>query len=112
MLACVYKERMRNMSTFITITGFFYDMKTNELDPDQIVILRKEPTNEYDKEAIMVLKEDLTKIGYVANSWKTQAKGTYSAGRLYDKMDNESRAKICFVSNEMVIAQFLEEDQD
>lgn len=98
------------MSIFITITGFYYDVETKELNPNQTVILRKEPTNTYDKEAIMVLKEDLTKIGYVANSWKTQAKGTYSAGRLYDKMENESQAKICFVTNEIVIAQLVEED--
>jgi len=45
--------------------------------------------------------------GYVANSIHTVAKGTYSAGRLYDKFDRIAYAKIWFITEKVAIAEFL-----
>jgi len=44
------------------------------------------------------------KIGYVANSVSTVARGTYSAGRIYDQLDEESKGEIRFVLEEAAIA--------
>lgn len=60
------------------------------------VQLRKDPNNAYDDEAIRVLDINGNDIGWVANSTRTVAQGTFSAGRVYDKLDDLSRAKIVF----------------
>lgn len=82
------------MEILLTLTGIDHYIDPEELEPDQEVILRKEPSNKKDKEAIAVYIKDTVKIGYVANSVYSVAKGTYSAGRLYDKVENESKAVI------------------
>lgn len=82
------------MEILLTLTGIEHHIDPEELEPNQEVILRKEPSNKKDKEAIAVYIKDTVKIGYVANSVYSVAKGTYSAGRLYDKVENESKAVI------------------
>ncbi len=85
------------MNIMFTITSIDYYHDTDELTVNQEIILRKEPTNKIDGEAIAVYTQDLKKIGYVANSVKTTAKGSYSAGRLYDKISFEENARILLV---------------
>lgn len=82
------------MEILLTLTGIDHYIDPEELEPNQEVILRKEPSNNKDKKAIAVYIKDTVKIGYVANSVYSVAKGTYSAGRLYDKVENESKAVI------------------
>lgn len=82
------------MEILLTLTGIDHYIDPEELEPNQEVILRKEPSNKKDKEAIAVYIKDTVKIGYVANSVYSVAKGTYSAGRLHDKVDNEAKAVI------------------
>lgn len=65
--------------------------------PDMKVKLVKEPDNEYDKEAIKVTMSGLGTIGYVANSPKTVIGESYSAGRLYDKIDDEAIGTVMYV---------------
>ena len=55
-------------------------------------MLKKEPDNKYDHEAIQVKVPGLGVIGYVANSVQTVLGESYSAGRLYDKIDDEAEA--------------------
>ena len=93
------------MEVYITITGLRYYIDELELKIGQELILKKEPDNKFDSEAIMVLKSDFTKIGYVAKSYKTQAKGTYSAGRIYDRIGDNVKAEIMFIIHETVIAR-------
>lgn len=50
--------------------------------------LIKDPDNEHDNEAIRAEMDGLGKIGYVANSPHTIVGESYSAGRLYDKIDD------------------------
>lgn len=82
------------MEILLTLTGIDHYIDPEELEPNQEVILRKEPSNKKDKEAIAIYIKDTVKIGYVANSVYSVAKGTYSAGRLYDKVENEAKAVI------------------
>lgn len=76
-----------------------------------IIKLVKEPENEYDAEAIRVELRYAGPSGYVANSVKTVAKGTYSGGRLYDKILKEDYGKVEFIVGETIIAKRLSNDE-
>jgi len=67
---------------FFTITGTKYRYGHEFLEPKMTVKLIKEPDNEFDAEAIKVEQEGLGQVGYVANSPRTVAGESYSAGRL------------------------------
>lgn len=76
-----------------------------------LVRLVKEPENDYDLEAIACESKYVGKTGYIANSAKTVTKGTMSAGRIYDKIDDISFCEVKFVSNDSVIAKVLTYEQ-
>ena len=76
---------------YFTVTGLHHYYGDSFLEKEMIVYLKKEKDNEYDKEAISVNLPGLGKIGYVANSPYTVLGESYSAGRLYDKMSEDSR---------------------
>ena len=57
------------------------------------IILRKQPDNHYDEEAILVLK-DGKEVGYAAAFYKIRKLGTYSAGRLLDKIPDTITATV------------------
>ena len=93
------------------------------LVPGNLVKLIKDKENPVDDEAIAIyadyecgctvgnIKSHMTtKIGWVCNSVGTKANGTYSAGRLYDKLSNErdNFAKVLYVKENCVIAEVLE----
>lgn len=92
---------------YITIQSFNKLHGTKPLVLDGIVKLVKEPTNKYDAEAIACEMRHFGKIGYVSNSVNTVAKGTMSAGRLYDKINDEYVAKIRFIIADHAIAEVL-----
>ena len=69
--------------------------------------LKKDHDNIYDDEAIAVYNRHDCKCGYVANSVTTVARGTYSAGRLYDKIDEESICVIRFILEDCIIAEIV-----
>lgn len=96
---------------YITITAFQKLHGTKPLKIDGIVKLVKEPDNKYDTEAIACEMRYFGKIGYVANSTNTVVKGTMSAGRLYDKINDEYFAKIKFIANQIAIAKVLTSDE-
>ena len=60
--------------------------------------LEKEPDNKYDPEAIQVKLKGMGKIGYVANSPYTVIGESMSAGRIYDKIDDQANAKVVAVT--------------
>ena len=77
-----------------------------------ILKLIKEPDNSHDSEAIRAEMRYAGKVGYLANSTHTVVRGTMSAGRLYDKIENDhGYAQVRFISKENVIARVLEEDE-
>ena len=78
---------------------------------DGIVKLVKEPENKYDTEAIACEMRYFGKIGYVANSTHTVVKGCMSAGRVYDKINDEYFAKIKFITHQEAIAKIMSSDE-
>ena len=61
------------------------------LKTGDILILKKDRNNQYDDEAIITYSMNGYKCGYVANSVHSVARGTYSAGRIYDLIEDEAR---------------------
>ncbi|HLS66227.1 MAG TPA: HIRAN domain-containing protein [Pseudogracilibacillus sp.] len=98
--------------TYATVVGMnFHDVKYKPKVDDSVILL-KDPKNEYDDEAIAVFTVHKEKLGYVANSTRTVAKGTYSAGRLYDKFDHYVVGVVQFIlRNEAIVEVMLEDAQ-
>lgn len=110
---------------FITVLD-----RDETLSVGDILCLKKEIDSAYDDEAIIAYRveaetleeidaetlKDITMLPeddlYVANSVRTVARGTYSAGRIYDKFDEKAFAKVIFVLKGCAICEFyLEQNQ-
>lgn len=96
---------------YITVTAFNNLHGDKALKLEGIVKLVKEPSNKYDSEAIACEMRHYGKIGYVANSTQTVVRGTMSAGRLYDKINDVYFAKIKFLKDSTAIAKVLTADE-
>lgn len=92
---------------FITITGMQHYYGLRPFVIGSVVQLVKEPDNEHDAEAIAVALPLIGKIGYVANSPRTVARGTYSAGRAYDRFARTCLAQVLFATHDSIIARLL-----
>jgi hypothetical protein len=104
------EKRLSKMTTFVTITGLQHHLEAPVL-PGALFKCIKEPQNKYDDEAIRVELPGVGKAGYIANQWRTVARGTYSSGRLYDKVGEVSFAEVKFSLGNTVICQVLEGDE-
>ncbi|MBQ6630462.1 MAG: HIRAN domain-containing protein [Methanobrevibacter sp.] len=98
---------MDKQELYTTIVGLNNYEGNKVFKIGSIVRLVKEPDNDYDLEAIACESRYVGKTGYIANSTKTVTKGTMSAGRIYDKIDNISFCEVKFVSKDSVIAKVL-----
>ncbi len=94
---------------FITINHLDDFDSTEFLRVGQELHLKKDHNNPYDDEAILVFDSREKKIGYVANSVSTVCRGTCSAGRVYDRFEEETDAVVRFVAGEsdFVIAEIV-----
>jgi len=97
---------------FITITGQSNFLGLRPYKVGRVVKLVKDKDNEHDEDAIRVELPFIDTIGYVANSTSTVYKGTFSAGRLYDKIGDEAFAQIMFVTHSSAIALILPPDTE
>lgn len=81
---------------FVTITGFknYFDSKPFRIGA--LVRCEKQPDNPYDSEAIRCTMPGLGTVGYIANSARTVAGGTMSAGRVYDKVPTKFYVRVMF----------------
>lgn len=97
------------MCCYVTINHLNDFDSTEFLRIGQEVRLQQDHSNAYDDEAIAVYTKLGKKIGYVANSVSTVCRGTYSAGRLYDRFAEETDAMVRFVAGEddFVIAEVV-----
>jgi hypothetical protein len=95
---------------FITITDQDSYLGLKPYKIGRVVKLVKDKDNDQDEDAIRVELPFIDTIGYVANSTSTVYKGTYSAGRLYDKIGDEAFAQIMFVTHSSAIALILPPD--
>lgn len=96
---------------FVTITGQNHYLGMKPYKVGRIVKLQKEPDNEYDETAIAVLLPYIDKVGFVANSTNTVFAGTYSAGRLYDRIGDCAYAQVMFITHSSIIARVLSEEE-
>lgn len=96
---------------FITINHIEEFCVGSDCRPGIRLKLEKDHSNPYDDEAIAVYRNNC-KFGYVANSVSTVCRGTYSAGRLYDRFEEEAECVIRFaaVENDFVIAEIYNEE--
>lgn len=93
--------------TFITITGADRFMGIEALRPNQTLKLVKDIDNNYDDESIKVIGESGATYGYVANSVYSVARGSHSAGYIYETFEKEVDCKVLFITNDIAIAQIL-----
>ncbi|WP_214480698.1 HIRAN domain-containing protein [Bacillus sp. SM2101] len=93
---------------FVTIVGAKYYDKSEYITVGEIVVLIKDYNNPYDDEAVEVYMPNVGKIGYIANSTRTVARGTRSAGRIYDTFGEYCLAKIMFVLQGSAIAEIVD----
>ncbi len=91
-------------SIYITINHLNDFTPVMNLKVGDILTLKKEPDNIYDDEAIATYTKDNFKCGYVANSVLTVARGSYSAGRVYDRIEDQTECILRFVIVESEIA--------
>ena len=96
---------MKNI--FITITGQNHYLGMKPFKVGRIVKIVKDVKNPHDDEAICVELPFIDTIGYVANSTNTVFAGTYSAGRLYEKIGEYAYAQVMFITHSSVIALVL-----
>ena len=97
---------------YITITGMEYYFGNKIFKVGDVISCEKEFDNDYDDEAIKVMMKTIGKVGYVGNSCRTVAKGTKSAGRIYDKVGDKFSVRVCFVTGGSVIAEVLKRDEN
>lgn len=90
---------------YITISGAAFRYGIEFLEKGMTVKLVKEPDNQYDSEVTKIELKLFGTIGYVANSVKTVIGECYSAGRLYDKIENEAEAEIACLTDNFAIAK-------
>ncbi|MCQ6561516.1 HIRAN domain-containing protein [Paenibacillus mendelii] len=94
-----------NEPIYVAVTGTNHYFGTNFIKIGYPLRLVKDPDNPYDQEAIRVEMTPLGKIGYVANSPHTVAKGCKSAGRIYDTFEVTLYGVVRFVVKDTVIVE-------
>ena len=93
---------------FVTIVGVDMCFGKEIFKVGQILTLRKDYDNRYDDEAIEAVLDSVGgRLGYVANSCHTVARGTKSGGRIYDAFNERCNARVAFVVNNAVIAELV-----
>lgn len=97
-----------NTNTYITITGCDRYMGISSITPGKVLTLQKDHNNIYDDEAIKVVGQSGETYGYVANSVVTVARGSHSAGYIYESFDETIDCQVLFVTNEEAIAKIKE----
>lgn len=93
---------------YISIVGVSYYFGPEIFSVGQKLKLKKDYENQYDDEAIEVELESVGRVGYVANSYKTTAKGTRSAGRIYDTFEETCDCRVMFILKDTIIAEIIE----
>lgn len=97
---------------YFTLTGTNHYYGSEFLQAGMTVMLEKEPDNEHDCEAIMVKAEGLGVIGYVANSPYMMQGESWSAGRMYDKIDDTALGQVIYKLPRGVLCKLLPEEDE
>ena len=95
---------MDDQNIYITINHLNDYYGLSNIRVGDTLTLIKDPDNSYDDEAIAVYNADNIKIGYVANSVETVARGTFSAGRIYDHIEDNKSCIVRFLLNDAILS--------
>lgn len=87
-----------NKDRYITVNHLDDYVATNNLRVGMKLLLKKDHDNPYDDEAIAVYSSHGNKIGYVANSVSTVCRGTLSAGRVFDLLNEIEECTVRFIA--------------
>ena len=98
------------ITLYVSIVGINHYFGSEIFKVGQKLILKKDYENKYDDEAIQAELESVGKVGYVANSYQMVAKGTRSAGRIYDTFDTVCIGQVAFIVNDTVIVKLLRDE--
>ncbi len=93
------------MKLYVTLTGFMHYLGIEEIRVNSEYTLKKDIYNAYDDEAIKVVDENDCTLGYVANSVYTVARGSHSAGYVYDRFEDNIKCRVRFIVEECAIAE-------
>ena len=96
---------MKEEKIYITVNHLDDFNKVCTIRPGDILEMKKDHNNPYDDEAIAAYGKHNMKCGYVANSVSSVCRGTYSAGRVYDLVEEEFRCFVRFTYEDMLIAE-------
>lgn len=99
---------MEDKSIYITINHIEDFCPCCNIRVGDELTLKKDPNNCYDDEAITVYDKNNVKVGYVANSVSTVARGTYSAGRLHGKIDETAKCCVQFIVENIAISYIVD----
>jgi len=99
---------------YITINHLDDYMSANSLRVGMKLILKKDHDNPYDDEAIAVYTENGCKVGYVANSVQSVCRGTISAGRIFDLINEIAECTVRFIAVDsgFAIGKWLNTNED
>ncbi|MBD3110114.1 HIRAN domain-containing protein [Bacillus sp. AGMB 02131] len=95
---------------YISVVGVNHYFGSDIFKVGQKLMLKKDLENKYDDEAIQVELGTIGKVGYVANSYQTVAKGTRSAGRIYDTFDTVCKGQVAFIVKDTIIVKLLPDE--
>ena len=90
---------------FVTVNHFDECLGYTRFRIGEKLILKKDHDNPYDDEAIAVYDGNDCRCGYTANSVSTVARGTCSAGRIYDQVGETAECIVRFITEDMLIAE-------
>lgn len=92
---------------YITITRSNDYLGIESYTIGQELVLVKDIDNRYDDESILVKTTTDAKCGYVANSVNSVARGTHSAGYIYNLIKDNQKCLVTFVIEDKVIAKII-----
>lgn len=93
-----------NEEIYITINHLDEFNGLSNIKVGDTLTLIKDLDNPYDDEAIAVYDKDNIKVGYVANSVCTVARGTYSAGRVHELIKDDTKCIVKFIVEDRLIS--------
>ena len=103
---------MKETPVYLTVTHLENAPVRLHLRPGQVLSLKKDHENPYDDEAIAVYSHRQVLCGYLANSVHSVARGTCSAGRVYDRIGECAEGVIRFMPEDSLIIELLEKDTE
>lgn len=92
---------------YITITRSNNYLGIESYIIGQELVLVKDKDNRYDDESILVKTTTDAKCGYVANSVNSVARGTHSAGYIYNMIKDDQKCLVSFIVEDKVIAEII-----